>query len=181
MRLNRCPTVKLNRLFYFILFLLSNYFCFAGERVLLNEPPTNFSVKAEVVAVLPFIDNEVLLLQRLPTHPQANLWCPPGGKIHFGETAKNAAIRELFEETGIKSDQEFLIDLGRYYVRYPNGDFIFYLYKINISKIDQSNIRISKTEHQNFCICSVDNISNFPLTPGLDECFEIAMNKQFNF
>ena len=28
-------------------------------------------------------------------------WCPPGGKLEHGETAKEAAIRELREETGV--------------------------------------------------------------------------------
>lgn len=177
MTLNHSLIRKLSRLFCFILFLLAAQFCVAGEKVLLKDQPINFSVKAEVVAILTFFDDEVLLLQRLPTHPQANLWCAPGGKIHFEETAKDAAIRELFEETGIKIEEELLIDLGKYYVRYPNGDFIFYLYKTNLPKMDQQNIRISEAEHQNFCICSVQEIADFPLTPGLDECFEIAINK----
>jgi 8-oxo-dGTP diphosphatase len=29
-------------------------------------------------------------------------WTMPGGKVHFGEKLKEAAIREVFEETGIK-------------------------------------------------------------------------------
>ncbi len=72
------------------------------RKCVIKRSPLNFSLKAEVVAVLPFFDEEVLLLQRLPSHPQANLWCPPGGKIHCNETIEDAAIRELFEETGKK-------------------------------------------------------------------------------
>lgn len=145
--------------------------------MLLKDPPLNFSIKAEVVAVLPFIGDEVLLLQRLPTHPQANLWCPPGGKIHCNETIKNAAIRELFEETGIKVGEDLLIDLGKYYVRYPNGDFIFHLYKIQIKEKDIDIIQIRNTEHQNFCLCPLTKIYDLPLTPGLEECFELAIRE----
>jgi len=31
-------------------------------------------------------------------------WTMPGGKLHFGENLKEAALRELIEETGIKTN-----------------------------------------------------------------------------
>lgn len=149
--------------------------CFAEDRVLLTIPPSNFLVKAEVVAILPFINDKVLLLQRLPTHPQANLWCPPGGKLQAGETTRQAAIRELSEETGIEVEEEALMDLGKFYVRYPNGDFVFYLYSLCLQQIDRE-IEIRKHEHQSYCLCPVKEVNSLPLTPGLDECFKIAEN-----
>ena len=33
-------------------------------------------------------------------------WCVPGGSLEIGETLKQAAVRELFEETGIKANAE---------------------------------------------------------------------------
>ena len=161
----------------FFMILFAKSFCLAGDRVLLKDPPVNFSLKAEVLAVLPFIHDKVLLLQRLPTHPQANLWCAPGGKIHWNETVKEAAVRELWEETGIKIEKDALVNLGKFYVRYPNGDFIFHLYQTHLSESDAIKIQISKAEHQNFCLCPVEKIYHLPLTPGLEECFELAMNK----
>lgn len=164
------------KLFYSILFVLISLYtiCTGEEKVLLQDPPLGFRLKAEVVAVLPFFGEEVLLLQRLPTHPQANLWCPPGGKIDPHETTADAAIRELFEETGIKIDRDVLVYLGKYYVRYPNGDFIFYLYKANVDENAKNAIRISNKEHQNFCLTHLTEIGSLSLTPGLDECFELA-------
>ena len=35
-------------------------------------------------------------------------WTMPGGKLHFGERFEEAAIREVFEETGVKIAQEKL-------------------------------------------------------------------------
>lgn len=169
------------KLFYFTLISLINLnqFCIGEEKVLLKDPPLNFLLKAEVVAVLPFFDEKVLLLQRLPTHPQANLWCPPGGKIDCNETPEEAVIRELFEETGIKIEKDNLIYLGKYYVRYPNGDFIFHLFKTHIKENEKDVIQIRNAEHQNFCLCSLGEVNGLPLTPGLDECFELASEKFF--
>jgi hypothetical protein len=50
-----------DKLFYLISFFLIvlNQFCIAGENVLLKDPPLNFSLKAEVVAVLPFFGEGV--------------------------------------------------------------------------------------------------------------------------
>jgi mutator protein MutT len=45
-------------------------------------------------------DNSVLLVRRA-NPPDAGLWGLPGGKIEFGESIEQAAVRELYEETGI--------------------------------------------------------------------------------
>lgn len=146
------------------------------RKVLLTEPPKNFILKAEVVAILPFIEDRILLLQRLPTHPQANLWVPPGGKINPGETIREAAVRELYEETGISTNKDSLIDLGKYYIHYPNGDFLFYLYKFTTEDYPL-NIQIKEKEHQSYCLCTISQAKNLPLSPGMDECFDIALQK----
>lgn len=140
------------------------------------NPPQNFKLKAEVVSILTVIDDKILLLQRLPSHAQANLWCFPGGKIEQKESPPNAAIRELYEETGILTQTDCLINLGKFYVRYPNGDFIFNLFKLYLD--DVPNIKIDEKEHQAYCLCTLEQARKLPLTPGLDECFNIsqAMN-----
>jgi len=147
-------------------------------KVLQINPPLNFSVKAEVAAVLPFIDEDkVLLLQRLATHPQANLWCAPGGKINANETPSFAALRELYEETEIEIDPVSLIYLGKFYVQYPNGDFIFHLFKTRLSQ-KNVNVKIREDEHQAFCFCPIQDIHTLSLTPGLEECFDLACKEE---
>lgn len=44
----------------------------------------------------------VLLVRRL-NPPDAGLWGFPGGRIEWGETSAEAALRELFEETGVEA------------------------------------------------------------------------------
>jgi len=46
-------------------------------------------------------DGRLLVQQRPPGKPMADLWEFPGGKIESGETPEAALIRELAEELGI--------------------------------------------------------------------------------
>ncbi len=53
--------------------------------------------------------DEVLLLKR-NTEPLKGHWGLPGGRVELGETPKQAAIRELKEETGIKASMDELVN-----------------------------------------------------------------------
>ena len=44
------------------------------------------------------------LLVRRANPPDAGLWGFPGGRIEFGETVEEAALRELLEETSIQGE-----------------------------------------------------------------------------
>lgn len=52
-------------------------------------------------AVLLTIDGRVLLIKRR-WDPCAGRWAFPGGHVDAGETSRDAAVRELEEETGIR-------------------------------------------------------------------------------
>ena len=62
------------------------------------------------VGIIVFRDLEVLLVKR-NKEPNKGQWSIPGGKQIIGETAADAAKRELLEETGVKVDQLLLIDV----------------------------------------------------------------------
>jgi ADP-ribose pyrophosphatase len=52
------------------------------------------------VGAIVFKDNRVLLIRR-GKPPAENLWAIPGGRVEIGETLREAAEREIFEETGV--------------------------------------------------------------------------------
>ena len=62
------------------------------------------------VGVIVFRDHEVLLIQR-NKEPNKGKWSIPGGIQTLGETAVEAARRELLEETGVKVDRLLLVDV----------------------------------------------------------------------
>lgn len=59
--------------------------------------------KSAVIIVLENTRGELLVQERLK-HPYYGFWGFPGGKIRWGETIIEAAIRELDEETGLGAD-----------------------------------------------------------------------------
>ena len=54
-------------------------------------------------------EGQVLFLRRARTAYGDGGWCLPGGKVDYGETVEQAAIKELHEETALEArDPSFL-------------------------------------------------------------------------
>jgi len=69
------------------------------EDVMTTEQPI------DCVGVICFSGDDVLLIKR-GTAPRKGEWSIPGGRIEAGETERDAALRELLEETKIMAALE---------------------------------------------------------------------------
>lgn len=87
----------------------------------MHEIPTHAFIVSVVALRLINDDWQVLLLRRAQTLVGA--WCQVAGKIEADETAWQAALRELREETGLEPDQLYSADfLEQFYEQ--NSDAI---------------------------------------------------------
>lgn len=72
-----------------------------------------------VIAVV-IRDGHTLLVRRA-NPPDAGLWGFPGGKIEFGEAVKDAAARELLEETAVRAEARDVLTTLDILVRDSSG------------------------------------------------------------
>lgn len=76
-------------------------------------------------------DKKILLIKRKKT-PFKDKWALPGGFVEYGEKTEAAVIREVYEETGLKT---MIIDLIGIYSdpnRDPRGHMITIVYYLKI-------------------------------------------------
>ncbi len=79
-----------------------------GRRVM-RGAPIPYGEYHIVVQVMTVNENgEILLTQRVPEKTSGGKWECSGGCAVEGETSRDAAVRELFEETGIRARPEEL-------------------------------------------------------------------------
>jgi 8-oxo-dGTP diphosphatase len=78
---------------------------------------------AGVGAVITNSAGQVVLIRRSQS-PRRNQWSIPGGRVEWGETVKDALLREVLEETGLTIQIERLIDVVDLLMRDASGDVI---------------------------------------------------------
>lgn len=105
-------------------------------------------------------EGQVLLQRRRDN----NAWGFPGGAMELGESAEEAAIREVQEETGLTIVVEKLIGVyTKYFDKYPNGDeaqTITFFYQGFISKGELISSNEESAELQFFNLDKVPELFN---------------------
>ncbi len=66
-----------------------------------TDPDSSYPSRPRVaVGAVVFKDDKVLLVRRAKP-PAENVWAIPGGSVEIGESLREAAEREILEETGV--------------------------------------------------------------------------------
>ena len=105
---------------------------------------------------------EVLLVQRAK-QPGLGKWAFPGGKVRFGETTAEAALRELTEECGITASIGEMI--GLYEVIHAEIHFAIACYLA----IDPEGNVMAASDAADARWFEVDAISHLPLASNIAE------------
>lgn len=111
---------------YYFLSIMCFMDVLSGQLVF-EQPPENFNPKIEIVDCFMTFNENVLFLKRQPHKSEGNKWGVPGGKVEKGETADQAVLREVREETGIDLAGTPLKYFGKVYVRYLEIDFLYHI------------------------------------------------------
>lgn len=131
--------------------------------VVYETKPLGFKEDVEIAACYLEIDGQLLLLECSPSKSEAGRWGVPAGKVEIGETPKQAAKRELFEETNIIVEDRDIHAISSLYIRKPNIDYVYHLFQIDL-KI-KPKVRLS-FEHLNYLWATQEKIETLPLMAG---------------
>lgn len=115
--------------------------------------------KSSTVALIS--SNKLLLLKRGDSAPwNPGKYCLPGGKLEPNETLIDCAVRELYEETGIKISQ---LELYQMIVSYPKYNKVVFVY--NTPGLYDVTLN---WEHTSYVWASTHDTPRIDLVPGLD-------------
>ena len=129
-----------------------------------------FKSKFEVVSAFVEHGGEIVLLHRQDYKPQGNTWGAPAGKVNAHEDLLTAILRELKEEIGLTPDPKELTLFESYYVRYPEYDFKYHVYRL-VLKV-RPTIRINPAEHKGYRWIQPREALALDLIPDEDSCIK---------
>lgn len=91
----------------------------------------NYKNPLPVALAIATKDKDFLLIKRgLP--PRKGMWASPSGFIEIGETAEEACLRELKEETGVSGEIVKLVGVVRLEDREVYGDMLIVAYLVEV-------------------------------------------------
>jgi 8-oxo-dGTP pyrophosphatase MutT (NUDIX family) len=108
------------------------------------EPIKKSEDFSRVSSIIVATDDKMLMLQRRDN----GKWTFPGGHLNDDETHLEGAVRELWEEAGIRANPDEMILLGSKKT-FQNKDIHVYLYKVN-SEVKPSAANDPDKEAQKF-------------------------------
>ncbi|MFQ5518438.1 MAG: (deoxy)nucleoside triphosphate pyrophosphohydrolase [Mariprofundus sp.] len=130
-------------------------------------------MQIQIIALIVAFNNEgqVLLLKRDESQHCGGLWSFPGGKVEANESPKNAAKRELKEETGLIGSNWELLTTESF--AYPDRRLHFHLF----SCLCKHTAPLSCESPHTWA--KADELSNYPMPeankPFIDKvCFSTA-------
>lgn len=116
--------------------------------------------------------NRRILLVKRGRAPFAGLWSLPGGKLEGDETPRDAARRELKEETGIEAEVDGVVDT----VRVAAGEGTTYRLTVFYGRATAGRLKAGSDSEAAVWV-PLDDIDALPMTEGTAELIWIAVHR----
>jgi ADP-ribose pyrophosphatase YjhB (NUDIX family) len=127
-------------------------------------------------SIVVFKDNKVLLVKR-ERDPFAGIWSLPGGKTENDESPREAARRELREETGIEADIEGVVDTVRIAAEDAwSGEAVTYRLTVFYGRPTGGSLKAGSDAERAEWV-HLDDIELRPMTEGTAELIWVAAHR----
>lgn len=127
------------------------------------KAPTGFEAYTEAAGCYFDCAGKILLLKRHVSRPQGETWGVPAGKLEPGETARQAVIREVFEEIGVDIS-DGVAEIGKLYVQLPHIGYIFHMFYRQLSS--EPELSLGLAEHTEARWVTLKDALDLPLIAG---------------
>lgn len=117
------------------------------------------------------MDNKVLLIKRVKP-PYKNHWAMVGGKLEFGEHIEECAVREFYEETGIKAEFDSIAGIASEIIYNKNektGHFLIF-----VCKVKSTNKKFTETEEGELKWINLNDLDKEKIVPS-----DVLMIREF--
>jgi mutator protein MutT len=115
---------------------------------------------------------KLLILKRIAGTYLGNRWDLPGGTLEDGEDPAEGAIRETFEETGLKTNALELFFHYSNVDQNKNKQFITLIFLCEIES-NPETVLINPEEHDEFEWVELEDIADYPTVDYLPPCAEV--------
>jgi mutator protein MutT len=117
-----------------------------------------------------------ILLERRKNEPGRGQWSIPGGLVELGESAKETAVREVKEETGLEVESPTLIDVVDNVTQDINGEVKYHFVILDyFAKLKRGELK-AMSDAAELRWVQLNSVENYDLTKTIREFF--VKNKQ---
>lgn len=135
-----------------------------AEHQIFRKPPSDFDMTIQAAACYCEYEDKLLFLRRPPGGYNGNTWGIPGGKLEKGESSRQAAVRELYEEVGFCIEDDALVEVGIFYIKIPKLDYVFHTFRKRF--MEKPSVVLALEEHLEARWVTFEEALQLPLIRG---------------
>jgi 8-oxo-dGTP pyrophosphatase MutT (NUDIX family) len=138
-----------------------------------TTPFEDFNPTIEAAGCYCEFEDKILMVRRHPQKFQGGTWGIPGGKLDLEETARQAVIRECWEEVAVKVDDQILVHLETVYMRFDSHDAIYHMFYHRFFEVPI--VTLSLSEHTEARWVTIPEALQLNLIAGGEESIELYL------